>query len=121
MGLSHWSYAAMLASCLLGTLWLVPAYRLGVLRHPLRLLLAIAAAALPFLVWDWWATATHHWWFDPAQTLPPRVLGLPVEEIAFFVVIPLAGILTHEAVRALRSRRPRAGGEDRRRAPRGRR
>ncbi|HET7304303.1 MAG TPA: lycopene cyclase domain-containing protein [Segeticoccus sp.] len=113
MGLGHWSYAGMLAFCLLGTLWLVPAYRLRVLRHPWRLLGAIAAAAAPFVAWDLWATATGHWWFDPAQTLPARLLGVPVEELAFFVVIPLAGILTHEAVQALRTRRD--GG--RRRAP----
>jgi hypothetical protein len=31
--------------------------------------------------------------------------GLPLEEYAFFVVIPLAGILTFEAVTVVRSRR----------------
>jgi hypothetical protein len=34
-----------------------------------------------------------------------RLLGLPLEEYAFFVVIPLAGILTYEAVAVARSRR----------------
>ncbi len=104
MSLQHWSYVAMLAFCLIGTLPLIPAFRLQVLHQPKRLLLAILAGGMPFLVWDLWATHTGHWWFDSAQTLPPRVAGLPLEEIAFFVVIPLVSVLTYETVRMIRSR-----------------
>ena len=108
MSLQHWSYVAMLAFCLAGTLPLVPAFRLTVLRQPGRLLLTIALAGTPFLLWDLYATDAGHWWFDAAQTLPWRVAGLPVEEVAFFVVIPLVSVLTYEAVRVVR-RRDRAG------------
>ena len=104
MTLQHWSYAAMLAVCLAGTLPLVPAFRLRVLRQPGRVVLTIVAAGSPFLVWDLYATGAGHWRFDPAQTLPWRVAGLPLEEIAFFVVIPLATILTYEAVKVVRAR-----------------
>jgi lycopene cyclase domain-containing protein len=111
MSLQHWSYVAMLAFCLVGTLPLVPAFRLRVWRRPRRLLLTILAAGSPFLVWDLYATHAGHWRFDAAQTLPWRVAGLPLEEIAFFAVIPLATVLTYEAVRATRrqdrGRRPR--------------
>jgi lycopene cyclase domain-containing protein len=102
MGLRHWSYAGMLAFCLAGTLPLVPAYRLTVLRQLPRLALTIVAAGTPFVLWDVWATHAGHWHFDPDQTLPWRVAGLPLEEIAFFVVIPLASILAYEGVRAAR-------------------
>jgi lycopene cyclase domain-containing protein len=82
-----------------------------VLRQPGRLLLTIGAAGTPFLVWDLYATRAGHWWFDAAQTLPWRLAGLPLEEIAFFVVIPLVSVLTYEAVRVVRrparSSRPR--------------
>ena len=104
MTLQQWSYVAMLAFCLVGTLPLVPAFRLQVLRQPRRLLLTIVAAGAPFLVWDLFATEAGHWWFDEAQTLPWRVAGLPFEEVAFFVVIPLVTILTFEAVKAVRLR-----------------
>ena len=104
MTLQHWSYVAMLAFCLVGTLPLIPAFRLTVLRQPMRVVLTILAAGLPFLVWDLWATSEGHWWFDEAQTLPYRVAGLPLEEIAFFVVIPLVTILTYEAVKVVRTR-----------------
>jgi len=104
MSLPHWSYVAMLAFCLAGTLPLIPAFRLRVLQQPRRLLLTILAAGAPFLAWDLHATEVGHWRFDEAQTLPWRVGGLPLEEIAFFVVIPLVAVLTYEAVRAVRRR-----------------
>ncbi len=101
----HASYAAMLAFVLIGTLPLHRYYQLKVLRQPLRLLSAIVPIAVLFVTWDLVATASGHWHFDPAQTFAVRLWGLPLEEYAFFVVVPLAGILTFEAVAAVRSRR----------------
>ena len=109
MSAERWAYVAMLAFCLAGTLPLVPAFRLRVLRQPRRLLLTVAAAGTPFLLWDLYATSVGHWRFDPAQTLPGRVLGLPLEEVAFFVVIPLVTVLTYEAVTVVRRPRERGG------------
>ena len=102
MELARWSYVAMLAFCLAGTLPLVPAFRLRVLRQPWRMLLTALAAGMPFLVWDLWATRAGHWRFDPEQTLPWRVAGLPLEEVGFFVVIPVVTVLTYEAVKVVR-------------------
>jgi lycopene cyclase domain-containing protein len=106
----HWSYTAMLAFCLAGTLPLVPAFRLDVLRQPRRLFLTVLLAGVPFLMWDLYATHAGHWRFDPAQTLPWRLARLPLEEIGFFVVIPVVSVLTLEAVRAVG---PRARARDR--------
>jgi lycopene cyclase domain-containing protein len=103
-GWRHVSYAAMLAFVLIGTLPLHWYYGLKVLRQPLRLLAAILPVAVLFVAWDLLATAAGHWHFDPAQTFTARLWGLPLEEYAFFVVIPLAGILTFEAVTVVRSR-----------------
>lgn len=105
MSLRHLSYLAMLMFCLVGTLPLEFGYRLGVLRRPLRLATTIVLAGAPFLLWDLWATHVGQWRFDSRQTLPWRIAGLPLEEIAFFVVVPLAAILTYEAVRHLHGSR----------------
>lgn len=104
MTLLQWSYVAMLAFCLAGTLPLVPAFRLDVLRQPRRLLLTVLLAGTPFLLWDLYATHAGHWWFDAEQTLPPRVAGIPLEEVGFFVVIPVVSVLTFEAVKVVRRR-----------------
>jgi lycopene cyclase domain-containing protein len=97
----------MLAFVLAGTLPLDRFFHLNVLGQPRRLLRAIAPAAVLFIGWDLAAHAAGHWQFDTAQTFAARVWGLPMEEYAFFVVIPLAGILTFEAVKALSLRRTR--------------
>jgi len=107
MSLLHWSYVAMLAFCLAGTLPLIPAFGLRVLQQPRGLALTIALAGSPFLVWDLLATRAGHWRFDDAQTLSWRVAGLPLEEIAFFIVIPLVTVLTYEAVTVVRARERR--------------
>lgn len=95
----------MLAFVLIGTLPLNRFYHLDTLRQPLRLMGAIVPVAVVFIAWDIVATAAGHWHFDPAQTFAARWWGLPLEEYAFFVVIPLAGILTFDAVAVVRARR----------------
>jgi len=95
----------MLVFVLIGTLPLHRYYRLSVLRQPMRLLTAVAPVAVVFITWDLLATSSGQWQFDPAQTFGLRLWGLPLEEYAFFVVIPLAGILTFEAVTAVREGR----------------
>ncbi|WP_019877430.1 lycopene cyclase domain-containing protein [Sporichthya polymorpha] len=99
------SYLAMLLGCLALTVpleWLVGA---RVLAQGRRLALTLLLAGTPFLLWDLWAVSRDHWSFDADQTLGLEVPGgLPVEEVAFFVVIPLAVVFSFEAVRAVRRR-----------------
>lgn len=100
---THFSYVAVLGLVLIGCLWLEVALRTRVLARPRRLLLAVAPVVLPFFMWDAYAVSQGHWWFDTE-----RILGVyapwsvPLDEIGFFVVIPLAAILTFEAVRSVR-------------------
>ncbi len=103
----QFSYLAMLLVVLACT---VPMERFPgarVLRRPRRLLATLAMVLVPFLTWDVLATDAEHWSFDPDQTLGARIAGLPLEEIAFFIVIPLAVIYTLEAVRAILDRADR--------------
>ncbi len=95
----------MLLFCLMGTLPLDVVFHAGVLRQVRRLALSVLPVAVVFVAWDLAATHAGHWTFDPAQTLPFRLLGLPVEELAFFLVIPLAGLLTYESVGVVLRRR----------------
>ena len=97
------SYVGMLAFCLVGTLPLEVFLRVGVYRRVRRLALTLAPVLVVFLAWDLYAIAQGHWQFDPAQTLGVMLPGgLPLDELGFFVVVPIAAVLTLEAVRAVR-------------------
>lgn len=96
----HLTYLAVLAGCLLAASWLELWPRTGVLRQPARLLRAVLPVALAFTAFDTYATARRLWWFDPAQVTGVRLPGgLPVEEVLFFLVVPLCAVLALEAVR----------------------
>ena len=96
----RWTYLLVLAGCLFGALWLEPLLRVGVLRQVRRLLLAVAPVAAVFVVWDLLAIRAGHWTFDPRQILGIRLPGgLPLEELLFFLVVPVCAVLGYEAVR----------------------
>lgn len=100
----QYSYVAILGFVLAGCLWLEVALRTRVFRRWLRLLLAIAPALVIFVIWDVYAIAEGHWWFDPDLILGIHLPGdLPLDEVLFFVAIPLASVLTIEAVRSVKS------------------
>jgi lycopene cyclase domain-containing protein len=107
------TYLAVLAACLVGALWLEPVLRVGVVRRWRRLLLAVLPVAAVFVLWDLAAIAAGHWDFDPEQTIGVLLpFGLPVEELLFFLVVPVCAILGFEAVRrVLGPRGWRAGDE----------
>ena len=99
----HLSYLLMLVFCLVGTIPLELYLKVGVYRRWRRLGLTLACVAPLFILWDLYAVANGHWHFDPAQVLGVRLPGaLPLEEVAFFVVVPVAAVLTLEAVRSVR-------------------
>jgi len=96
------TYLAVLAGCLLAALWLEPVFRVDVLRRWRRLLLTVAPVVLVFGLWDVAAVAAGHWSFDPAQTTGVLLPGgLPLEEVLFFVVVPVCAVLGFEAVRTV--------------------
>ena len=99
----HLSYVGVLALCLLGTLPLELWLKVGVYRRWRRLLLTLLPVVAVFVAWDLYAIHAGHWTFDPAQTLGVELPGgLPLEELLFFVVVPICTLLAYEAVRTVR-------------------
>lgn len=100
----RFSYVAMLLFTVVGSFWLEIFLKVRVLKRIKRVLLSIAPVAIVFLIWDAYAIAKKHWYFDPNQTLGIKLpFGIPLEELLFFVVVPLAAILTIEAVRSVKT------------------
>jgi len=98
--MGHFTYLAVLTACLSAALWLEPVLRVGVLRRWRRLALAVLPVAAVFVLWDLAAIAAGHWAYDPAQVLGVTLPGrLPLEELLFFLVIPVCAVLGFEAVR----------------------
>lgn len=99
-------YLALMAVCLLVTLPLEFWLRARVYRRPLRLLIALVPAVVVFYLWDAIAIARGHWTYSPVHTTGWLLPGaVPVEELVFFVVIPICGLLTYEAVGTILGRR----------------
>jgi lycopene cyclase domain-containing protein len=61
-----------------------------------------------FAAWDIVAIAAGHWSYDPAQLIGVKLVGnLPLEELLFFIVVPVCAILGFEAVRKVTGWRAR--------------
>ena len=93
----------MLAFTVVGSFWLELILKVGVLRRIKRALLSIIPVAIPFIIWDAYAVANGHWKFDPKQIL--EIYGpfeIPLEEFLFFLIVPLAAIMTIEGVRTVK-------------------
>ena len=96
------AYLVVLAVCLLGTLPLELVLHTRVYGRPRRLLLTLLPVVAVFVGWDVLAIRAGHWGYDPRQTTGVRFGNVPLEEVAFFLVIPICAILTLEAVRAVK-------------------
>jgi lycopene cyclase domain-containing protein len=95
-------YVGVLAFIVVGSVWLEVALRTRVLARWRRLLLSILPVATLMMLWDAYAIARGHWTFSPTQTLGWLLpAGIPVEELAFFLVVPFAAVLTFEGVRSV--------------------
>jgi lycopene cyclase domain-containing protein len=109
--IGEFTYLCVLAGCLVAALWLEPVLRVGVLRQWRRLVLTLVPVALLYVAWDLAAVAAGHWSFDHSRVVGVWLPGgLPLEELLFFLVVPLCSILGFEAVRAVLARtRARSG------------
>ena len=101
----HLAYLSVLAGCLAAAAWLEPVLKVNVFRRWRRLLLTVLPVAVVFAAWDLAAIAAGHWHFDPAQITGVFLPGhLPLDEVLFFLVVPVCAILGFEAVRAVLGR-----------------
>ena len=100
--LSNWSYVAMLLFVVVGSWWLEFAFKIKVLRRPRILVTAIFPVSVFFLMWDAFAINQNHWTFDSEQILGIfGPLNIPLEEYLFFLIIPMAAVLTLEGVKVV--------------------
>lgn len=96
--MERWQYLILLGSCLVLTLPLELILGARVYRSPRRLLAALAPMLVLFLAWDLFGIWRGHWWYQQRFISGIHIGPLPLEELLFFLVIPVCGLLTYEAV-----------------------
>ncbi len=110
--MDRYQYLLLMAGCLAITLPLEFAFRARVYRRPRRLLYALLPMLVVFLAWDVLGIVRGHWTYSERYTtgllLP---LGIPLEELVFFLVIPVCGLLTYESVGTVLRRGDRRGAD----------
>jgi lycopene cyclase domain-containing protein len=100
--MGHLTYLALLIGCLLATAPLELVLRVRVYARWRRLLLALVPELVVFSAWELYAVSRGHWTFDAQQVLGARLPGgIPVEEVLFFLVVPVCAVLALEAVRTV--------------------
>lgn len=103
----RWQYLLVLVFCLAITAPL-EMFGSGVYRHPRRLVKAVLPIAVVFLIWDELAVAGHVWFYSSDYISGLSIpFGVPIEEVLFFLVVPVCGLLTYNAVSTILGRRTR--------------
>ncbi|MGE2716153.1 lycopene cyclase domain-containing protein [Mycolicibacterium litorale] len=95
--MDRFQYLIVLGACLLLTLPL-EILGAGVYRQTRRVVAAILPVAAVFVVWDLIAILAGVWGYNPDFVTGIGFPGVPIEELLFFIVIPLCGLLTYNAV-----------------------
>lgn len=93
-------YLLVMAGCAVLTLPLELVLRARVYTRWRRLALTLVPVLAVFLTWDVLAIAAGDWSYRKLTGV--RLGNLPIEEVVFFLVIPVCSLLTLEAVRRLR-------------------
>ena len=100
--MAHLTYLGLLAGCLVVTAPLELFLRVRVYARWRRLLVAVLPEFAVFVVWVLYAIAQGHWDYSGDLTLDVRLPGgIPVEEVLFFLVVPVCSVLALEAVRTV--------------------
>lgn len=93
-------YLGVMAACVVVTLPLELLIGARVYARPRRLLLSLVPVLAVFVTWDVLAIHAKLWFYR--HLTGARIGNLPIEELVFFLVIPVCSILTFEAVGRLR-------------------
>ncbi|MDP9389341.1 MAG: lycopene cyclase domain-containing protein [Actinomycetota bacterium] len=103
--MDRYQYLMLMGLCLLITLPLEFLFGARVWRRPRRLLAALLPPAAVLIVWDMIAVARDHWSFNEKYTTGWEIApGFPLDEVVFFLAIPICALLTFEAVRNVLAR-----------------
>lgn len=101
--MAQYSYLGVLLFIFFTTLMLELVLNARVWRKLKRLIITVIPVVIAMTVWDWYAIVNDHWFFNESLTTGIILFGfLPLEELLFFIVVPIAALLSFEAVRSIK-------------------
>lgn len=95
----NWTYILVLISTLFFPVILSFESRVNYFKTWRNVFLSAFIISIPFLVWDYFFTEWSFWGFNDNYISGIKLLNLPIEEIAFFIVIPFACTFVYEVVK----------------------
>ncbi|MGO2942306.1 MAG: lycopene beta-cyclase subunit alpha [Brevibacterium aurantiacum] len=96
--MSAFEYLLLMGACLLITLPLELLFSARVYRRPELLIGSLIPIILVFSLWDIIAIDRDHWTYNQQFVTGIHIGNLPLEELVFFIVIPICALLSYEAV-----------------------
>ncbi len=94
----RYQYLSLLALCLIGTMFLEFRFDARIWRRPKELFLALLVPFATFNFVNEVAVWRQLWWYSPRFTTGIKIpLRYPIEEVMFFLAIPICALLTFEA------------------------
>jgi lycopene cyclase domain-containing protein len=96
-----WEYFLVLAATLFVPFVFSFDKRLPIWKNFGSLARVMLFVAVPFWIWDVIATERGHWSFNSTYVVGLSVLGLPIEEWLFFIVIVFVSVFTWEALKVV--------------------
>ena len=96
--MQHYQYLLLMLGCLVITLPLELVLGARVYACWRLAVLALVPTVLLFTVWDVIGIVRLHWTYNPDFVTGVHLGVMPLEELVFFIVIPICGLLTYEAV-----------------------
>jgi lycopene cyclase domain-containing protein len=98
VAVQHYQYLLLMLGCLVITLPLELVLGARVYARWRLAVLALVPTVLLFSVWDVIGIVRLHWTYNPDFITGVHLGVMPLEELVFFIVIPICGLLTYEAV-----------------------
>ena len=97
--MGHLRYLAVISFIAICAIGVNFGFRLRILKSWKALILTQVSILAIYLSWDFWAILNKHWFFDPKQILNIDALpNVPIEEVLFFIVVPLVTILSYQSL-----------------------
>ncbi len=97
--MQQWTYALLLAASVFVPLMRSFEPRVHFVRYWRALFISILVMMLVFIPWDVYFTLQGVWGFNYQYVTGLYLLGLPLEEWLFFVVIPFCVVFSYEVIR----------------------